>query len=63
MLKAEHPTLALWLMDAPEDILTVFDEVCTCSLCMLVCRAWRGVGYATNKQMPTPERTNPPTHQ
>lgn len=28
VLKAEHPTLALWLMDAPEDILTVFDEVC-----------------------------------
>lgn len=27
VLKAEHPTLALWLMDAPEDILTVFDEV------------------------------------
>ncbi len=27
VLKAEHPTLALWLMDAPEDILIVFDEV------------------------------------
>jgi hypothetical protein len=62
-LAEQFPTLALWLLDAPAEMLIIFDEVCVCvceggcvcimyCVCLRVSTVWacggRGVGGGPN---------------